>query len=79
VFTLTAAAQLCVLGVMWMLGALLFQDHGSPALLYLFTAFNSLQGALFFILHCLLSKQVWGVPVCVCVGVSVCVGGCVYV
>ncbi|XP_062304918.1 LOW QUALITY PROTEIN: adhesion G protein-coupled receptor E5-like, partial [Osmerus eperlanus] len=58
VFTLTAAAQLCVLGVMWMLGALLFQDHGSPALLYLFTAFNSLQGALFFILHCLLSKQV---------------------
>ncbi|XP_035258774.1 adhesion G protein-coupled receptor E1-like isoform X1 [Anguilla anguilla] len=56
-FTVTAIAQLCVLGTMWIFGC--FQFEGSTLVAsYLFTIFNSLQGALVFIMHCLLSKQV---------------------
>ncbi|XP_061087666.1 adhesion G protein-coupled receptor E2-like isoform X1 [Conger conger] len=56
-FTVTAIAQLCVLGSMWIFGC--FQFEGSSLVAsYLFTIFNSLQGALVFIMHCLLSKQV---------------------
>ncbi|CAM4456819.1 unnamed protein product [Leuciscus chuanchicus] len=57
-FTVTAVAQLCVLGGMWVFGCFLFQEEGTQVLLYLFTILNSLQGALIFIMHCLLSKQV---------------------
>ncbi|KAK2909514.1 hypothetical protein Q8A67_005351 [Cirrhinus molitorella] len=57
-FTVTAVAQLCVLGGMWVFGCFLFQEKGTRVLLYLFTILNSLQGALIFIMHCLLSKAV---------------------
>ncbi|XP_029289143.1 CD97 antigen-like isoform X2 [Cottoperca gobio] len=56
-FTVTAIAQMCILGLMWVFGAFLFQE-GSTVLAYIFTILNSLQGALVFIMHCLLSKQV---------------------
>ncbi|XP_072240577.1 adhesion G protein-coupled receptor E5 isoform X2 [Leuresthes tenuis] len=56
-FTVTAIAQMCVLGLMWVFGAFLFQKGLTPVE-YIFTILNSLQGALVFIMHCLLSKQV---------------------
>lgn len=55
-FTVTAIAQMCILGLMWIFGAFLFQKNDAAA--YLFTILNSLQGVLVFIMHCLLSKQV---------------------
>lgn len=56
-FTVTAIAQMCILGLMWVFGAFLFE--GVPEVVaYIFTILNSLQGALVFIMHCLLSKQV---------------------
>ncbi|XP_067298472.1 adhesion G protein-coupled receptor E5-like [Pseudorasbora parva] len=57
-FTVTAVAQLCVLGGMWVFGCFLFQENGTQVMLYIFTILNSLQGALIFIMHCLLSKPV---------------------
>ncbi|XP_036408642.1 adhesion G protein-coupled receptor E2 [Megalops cyprinoides] len=56
-FTITAVAQLCVLGIMWIFGSFQFEESTLP-MSYLFTIFNSLQGALVFLMHCLLSKQV---------------------
>uniref|UniRef100_A0A3Q3XMG1 G-protein coupled receptors family 2 profile 2 domain-containing protein n=1 Tax=Mola mola TaxID=94237 RepID=A0A3Q3XMG1_MOLML len=56
-FTVTAIAQMCVLGLMWVFGAFLFRKEAVVEA-YIFTIFNSLQGALVFLLHCLLSKQV---------------------
>ncbi|KAM4751281.1 adhesion G protein-coupled receptor E5-like [Anableps anableps] len=56
-FTVTAIAQMCILGLMWVFGAFLFSE-GMTAVAYIFTILNSLQGALVFIMHCLLSKQV---------------------
>ncbi|XP_054460594.1 adhesion G protein-coupled receptor E5 [Anoplopoma fimbria] len=56
-FTVTAIAQMCILGLMWVFGAFLFDEH-STVEAYIFTILNSLQGALIFIMHCLLSKQV---------------------
>ncbi|XP_076004043.1 adhesion G protein-coupled receptor E5 isoform X2 [Genypterus blacodes] len=56
-FTVTAIAQTCVLGLMWIFGAFLFHE-GTIVEAYIFTILNSLQGALVFIMHCLLSKQV---------------------
>ncbi|MFT7819250.1 CD97 antigen-like, partial [Arapaima gigas] len=56
-FTTTAIAQLCILGLMWIFGCFLFQE-GTVVMAYLFTIFNSLQGVLIFIMHCLLTKQV---------------------
>uniref|UniRef100_A0A3P9AN08 Uncharacterized protein n=1 Tax=Esox lucius TaxID=8010 RepID=A0A3P9AN08_ESOLU len=56
-FTITAVAQLCVLGIMWIFGCFQFDDN-TLAMSYLFTIFSSLQGALVFLMHCLLSKQV---------------------
>ncbi|RVE75620.1 hypothetical protein OJAV_G00000510 [Oryzias javanicus] len=56
-FTVTAVAQMCILGLMWVFGAFLFQE-GTAVMAYIFTILNSLQGALIFIMHCLLSKQV---------------------
>ena len=63
-FTITAIAQLCVLGLMWLSGVFLFKE-GALAAAYIFTILNGLQGALIFLLNCLLSKQV-GQGVCVC-------------
>ncbi|KAK5608148.1 hypothetical protein CRENBAI_003645 [Crenichthys baileyi] len=56
-FTVTAIAQMCILGLMWIFGAFLF-SKGMTVVAYIFTILNSLQGALIFIMHCLLSKQV---------------------
>ncbi|XP_071360802.1 adhesion G protein-coupled receptor E5 [Trachinotus anak] len=56
-FTVTAIAQMCILGLMWVFGAFLFSD-GTIVVAYIFTILNSLQGALVFVMHCLLSKQV---------------------
>uniref|UniRef100_A0A3Q3MB87 CD97 antigen-like n=1 Tax=Labrus bergylta TaxID=56723 RepID=A0A3Q3MB87_9LABR len=56
-FTVTAIAQMCILGLMWVFGAFLFEE-GPIVVAYVFTILNSLQGALVFIMHCLLSKQV---------------------
>lgn len=56
-FTVTAIAQMCILGLMWVFGAFLFEE-GPTVVVYIFTILNSLQGALVFIMHCLLSKQV---------------------
>ncbi|XP_056442550.1 adhesion G protein-coupled receptor E5-like [Gadus chalcogrammus] len=57
VFTVGAIAQLCVLGLMWLSGVFLFKE-GDLAAAYIFTILNGLQGALIFLLNCLLSKQV---------------------
>lgn len=62
-FTVTAIAQMCILGLMWVFGAFMFAE-GTTVVAYIFTILNSLQGTLVFIMHCLLSKQV---GVCVCV------------
>ncbi|XP_029014720.1 adhesion G protein-coupled receptor E2 [Betta splendens] len=56
-FTITAVAQLCVLGTMWIFGCFQFEE-GTIAMSYLFTIFGSLQGVLLFVMHCLFSKQV---------------------
>uniref|UniRef100_A0AAZ3NUT6 Uncharacterized protein n=1 Tax=Oncorhynchus tshawytscha TaxID=74940 RepID=A0AAZ3NUT6_ONCTS len=56
-FTITAVAQLCVLGTMWIFGCFQFEES-TLAMSYLFTIFNSLQGVLVFLMHCLLSKPV---------------------
>uniref|UniRef100_A0A3B3RSG6 Putative adhesion G protein-coupled receptor E4P n=1 Tax=Paramormyrops kingsleyae TaxID=1676925 RepID=A0A3B3RSG6_9TELE len=56
-FTITAIAQLCVLGTMWIFGYFQFEES-TLVMSYLFTMLNSLQGVLIFIMHCLLSKQV---------------------
>lgn len=59
-FTVTAIAQMCILGLMWVFGAFLFRED-NLVVAYIFTILNSLQGALVFVMHCLLSKQV-GLP-----------------
>lgn len=56
-FTVTAIAQMCILGLMWVFGSFLFEKDNIVGA-YIFTILNSLQGALVFIMHCLLSKQV---------------------
>ncbi|XP_023260071.1 CD97 antigen-like [Seriola lalandi dorsalis] len=56
-FTVTAVAQLCVLGTMWIFGCFQFEE-GTIAMSYLFTILGSLQGVMLFIMHCLFSKQV---------------------
>uniref|UniRef100_A0A1A8NUH7 CD97 molecule n=1 Tax=Nothobranchius pienaari TaxID=704102 RepID=A0A1A8NUH7_9TELE len=56
-FTVTAVAQMCILGLMWVFGAFLFEE-GMTVVEYFFTILNSLQGVLVFVMHCLLSKQV---------------------
>uniref|UniRef100_A0A3B3ZPG9 Uncharacterized protein n=1 Tax=Periophthalmus magnuspinnatus TaxID=409849 RepID=A0A3B3ZPG9_9GOBI len=55
-FTITAVAQLCILGIMWIFGCFQFEKR-TIAMSYLFTIFASLQGVLLFIMHCLCSKQ----------------------
>ncbi|TNM85466.1 hypothetical protein fugu_007737 [Takifugu bimaculatus] len=56
-FTVTAIAQMCILGLMWVFGAFLFEKD-AIVVAYIFTILNSLQGAMVFVMHCLLSKQV---------------------
>ncbi|XP_062386986.1 adhesion G protein-coupled receptor E3-like [Sardina pilchardus] len=56
-FTVTAVAQLVVLGLMWVFGCLQF-NNSTMAMSHLFTLFNCLQGVLMFCMHCLLNKQV---------------------
>ncbi|KAE8283307.1 CD97 antigen Precursor [Larimichthys crocea] len=56
-FTITAVAQLCVLGTMWIFGCFQFRER-SITMSYLFTIFGSLQGFMLFVMHCLFSKQV---------------------
>ncbi|XP_069005010.1 adhesion G protein-coupled receptor E5 [Embiotoca jacksoni] len=56
-FTITAVAQLCVLGTMWIFGCFQFEES-TIAMSYLFTIFGSLQGVMLFVMHCLFSKQV---------------------
>uniref|UniRef100_H3DMH1 Si:ch211-241f5.3 n=1 Tax=Tetraodon nigroviridis TaxID=99883 RepID=H3DMH1_TETNG len=57
VFTITAMAQLCVLGTMWIFGCFQFGEN-TIIMSYLFTIFGSLQGVMLFVMHCLFSKQV---------------------
>uniref|UniRef100_A0A8C6XG89 Uncharacterized protein n=1 Tax=Naja naja TaxID=35670 RepID=A0A8C6XG89_NAJNA len=57
VFTITAIAQLCILGITWIFGLFQFSNQ-TLVLSYLFTIFNSLQGLFIFLLHCVLKKQV---------------------
>uniref|UniRef100_A0A3B4BL39 CD97 antigen-like n=1 Tax=Periophthalmus magnuspinnatus TaxID=409849 RepID=A0A3B4BL39_9GOBI len=57
-FTVTAIAQMCILGLMWVFGAFMFENAANSAVAYIFTVLNGLQGALVFLMHCLLSKQV---------------------
>ncbi|XP_067877042.1 adhesion G protein-coupled receptor E2-like isoform X2 [Heterodontus francisci] len=56
-FTITAIAQLFLLGCTWIFGIFHFQKE-TIAMAYIFTIINSLQGTFIFILHCLLNKQV---------------------
>ncbi|XP_076000384.1 adhesion G protein-coupled receptor E5 [Genypterus blacodes] len=56
-FVITAVAQLCVLGTMWIFGCFQFKPGNLP-MTYLFTIFGSFQGVLLFVMHCLFSKQV---------------------
>ncbi|XP_036158646.1 adhesion G protein-coupled receptor E5 isoform X3 [Myotis myotis] len=57
VLTITAIAQLLVLGCTWVFGLFLF-DPRSQVLAYAFTILNCLQGFFLFLLHCLLNKKV---------------------
>uniref|UniRef100_A0A674P324 CD97 antigen-like n=1 Tax=Takifugu rubripes TaxID=31033 RepID=A0A674P324_TAKRU len=56
-FVITAVAQLCVLGTMWIFGCFQFGEN-TIIMSYLFTIFGSLQGVMLFVMHCLFSKQV---------------------
>ncbi|XP_043088233.1 adhesion G protein-coupled receptor E5 [Puntigrus tetrazona] len=56
-FTVTAIAQLCILGIMWVFGCFQFNEN-TLAMSYIFTILSSLQGVLMFIMHCWLSKPV---------------------
>nr|XP_015106709.1 CD97 antigen isoform X5 [Vicugna pacos] len=57
VLTITAIAQLVVLGCTWVFGLFLF-DPQSWVLSYTFTILNCLQGLFLFVLYCLLNKKV---------------------
>lgn len=56
-FTVTAVAQLTILGTMWIFGCFQF-NKDTMAVSYIFTLLNCLQGVLMFVMHCLLNKQV---------------------
>ncbi|XP_041519394.1 adhesion G protein-coupled receptor E5 isoform X4 [Microtus oregoni] len=57
VLTITAIAQLIVLGSTWVFGLFLFDPH-SRWLSYIFTLLNCLQGLFLFLMLCLLNKKV---------------------
>ena len=52
-----SAVILPLLGVTWLFGLLSFNSD-TIAFKYIFTVFNSLQGLMIFIFHCVLNKQV---------------------
>ncbi|XP_054418066.1 adhesion G protein-coupled receptor E5 [Pteronotus mesoamericanus] len=59
VLTITAIAQLLVLGCTWASGLFLFSPSShSNVLAYVFTILNCFQGFFLFLLHCLLNKKV---------------------
>ncbi|XP_069347737.1 putative adhesion G protein-coupled receptor E4P [Eulemur rufifrons] len=61
VMTFKAIAQLFVLGCSWGLGFFMVKEVGKTVgsvIAYLFTIVNVLQGALLFVVHCLLNRQV---------------------
>ena len=51
------AVILPLLGITWLFGLLSFSSS-TVAFKYIFAIFNSLQGLMIFIFHCLLNKQV---------------------
>lgn len=55
--TITAIAQLLVLGCTWGFGLFLFNPH-STWLSYIFTLLNCLQGLFLYVTLCLLNKKV---------------------
>ncbi|KAM4677471.1 adhesion G protein-coupled receptor E5 isoform 2-T2 [Discoglossus pictus] len=55
--TLTAVAQLCILGCTWVFGLLLF-GQAILVFAYIFSILNSLQGLQILILHCLMNAKV---------------------
>ncbi|XP_066468999.1 adhesion G protein-coupled receptor E5 [Tiliqua scincoides] len=57
VLTITAIAQLCILGLTWTCGLFQFSSQ-TIVISYIFTILNTLQGVFIFLLHCLLKKQV---------------------
>lgn len=57
VLTITALAQLFLLGCTWVFGLFLL-DLRSQVQSYTFTILNCLQGFFLFLLHCLLNKKV---------------------
>ncbi|XP_075857559.1 adhesion G protein-coupled receptor E5 isoform X2 [Microcebus murinus] len=57
VLTITAIAQLFVLGCTWVFGLFLFNPH-NWVLSYLFSVLNCLQGFFLYLLHCLLNRKV---------------------
>ncbi|KAM8844528.1 adhesion G protein-coupled receptor E5 isoform 1-T1 [Spinachia spinachia] len=57
VFTITAVAQLTLLGTMWIFGCFQF-NKGTIVTSYLFVVCGSFQGVMLFVMHCLFSKQV---------------------
>ncbi|XP_074790844.1 adhesion G protein-coupled receptor E5 isoform X3 [Natator depressus] len=57
VLTITAIAQLCILGTTWIFGMFQFNQR-SLVVSYIFTILNTLQGLFIFLLHCLLKQQV---------------------
>lgn len=57
VLTITAIAQLLVLGCTWGFGLFLFNPH-STWLSYIFTLLNCLQGLFLYVTLCLLNKKV---------------------
>ena len=52
------AVVLPLLGVTWVFSLLAFES-AAVTFKYLFAIFNSLQGLMIFVFHCLLNKQVW--------------------
>jgi len=54
-----SAVILPLLGITWLFGLLSFSS-ATVAFKYIFAIFNSLQGLMIFIFHCLLNKQVSG-------------------
>ncbi|XP_008589911.1 PREDICTED: putative EGF-like module-containing mucin-like hormone receptor-like 4 [Galeopterus variegatus] len=61
VLTFKAIAQLFVLGCSWGLGFFMVEEVGKMigwVLAYSFTIINVLQGVLFFVVHCILNRQV---------------------
>ncbi|TNN70388.1 CD97 antigen [Liparis tanakae] len=56
-FTITAMAQLALLGTMWIFGCFQFEE-GTIIMSYLFSIFGSFNGVMIFVMHCLFAKQV---------------------